>query len=197
MNGQARGSDAVPGPPGPVGRLAAALAVTLTAATLVAGCGPAAETGDEASEAPDTMAPGPAADTAAGEAPRGADTAAIDTLPAGAVDTSAAAGEGGTEDAEAGADTASADSVAPAPGPGAYMVYVRRGASPDSVAADHGVDSLRLVPELPGFYARLTAEQARSLAGDDRVREMARQIEGEPMPEPRTMPMGEDTASGV
>jgi len=76
------------------------------------------------------------------------------------------------------------------------MVYVRRGASPDSVAADHGVDSLRPVPELPGFYARLTADQARSLTGDDRVREMARQIEGEPMPEPRTMPTGEDTASG-
>lgn len=168
----------------PLPRLAAALVLT---AALAAACGPAEEAGEASS--PDTLAPGPSDTAAAG------DTAAPDTLPdagpPGGADTLGADRNAGR------ADTAPADTAGPTRPPGRYMVYVRRGAVPDSVAADHGVDSLRLVPELPGFHARLTAGQATSLARDERVRDMARQIEGDRAPpEPRQMPAGRDTTGG-
>lgn len=171
----------------PVTRLAAALVLT---AALAAACGPTEEAGE--ASPPDTLAPGPS-DTAAA-----ADTAVPDTLPD--VDTLGSGGPAAEDPASEGgagrADTAPADTAGPTRPAGRYMVYVRRGAVPDSVAADHGVDSLRVVPELPGFYARLTAEQATSLVRDERVRDMARQIEGRAMPEPQTLPSEGDTAPG-
>ncbi len=159
------------------------LTCTLTAVGLLAlGCAPAGENGESP---PDTAA-----------------TTAADTVPAGEMtgtdEGDTATGADTMEAPPARAGTVSADTGGRTWPRGGYMVYLREGIDPDSVAADHGVDSVSVEPTLPGFYARLTAEQATALGRDERVRQMAKQIEEEAPPEPREIPtVGEaDTASG-
>lgn len=175
------------------GRTSAALPLLLAAAVLLAaGCGAGQDGGEE----------GPPPDTT---------TAAADT--AAPADSPTAPADGPAEEADSAAEAA--DSVAPSPDtapavaeepaadtadrrwqPGGYLVYLRSGESPDSVAAAHGVEPDTVLAGLPGFYARLTADQAGALALDERVRELARQLEERPMPEPRGMPTGGGDTTG-
>lgn len=189
MSGRGRGTGS------PTSRTASILTAALLGLA-AAGCGPSEEPGAAdapagdtaarpgteapAAEAPDTVGAAPAPDTA-----DGAEAPAVD------------------QPAETAAAAPAPDDTAPAPDtvsrrwvPGGYMVYVRRGESPDSVAADHGVRPDTVLAGLPGFYARLTAEQAGSLARDERVRQLARQLEERPAREPRTIPSAPDTGGG-
>lgn len=161
------------------------LACTLAAVGLLAlGCAPGGEGGESP---PDTAA-----------------ATVEDTVPAGEIteidegDTATGADTMEAHPHHAPAGTVSAETGGRTWPRGGYMVYLREGVDPDSVAAEHGVDSVSVEPTLPGFYARLTAEQATALGRDERVQEMAKQIEEEAPPEPREIPTvgGADTASG-
>lgn len=179
-----------------VGSAALASAVLLTAA-----CGPVDEAGREGPDtltAHDTQATrdspadtlGPAADTVAGNLEVRVDSPAADSV--AAADTTEAAPRAA---ADTSPEQAEEDTAGRRMSPGGYVVYVRRGESPDSVAAAYGVEPDTVLSGLPGFYARLTAEQATCLSRDARVRELARQLEERPLPEPRGMPTGGDTTS--
>lgn len=168
---------------------AAALPLLLAAAGLLAaGCGAQQDAGEEGP--PDTLAAA-ADDTAAAAS---ADTVAADT--AGAEDAPADTGAGAGVDTAAGSGGAVVDTADRRWPPGGYVVYLRRDEIPDSVAADHGVEPDTVLAELPGFYARLTADQAGGLARDERVRELARQLEERPTPGPRGMPSGGGDTTG-
>lgn len=167
------------------------------AALLAAGCGQAGSPGGEVGG--DTAAVAAGGDTAPADV-RAADT--METAPDGPAeaDTADRGGPAPTDTAPtaaARADTAVSDTAGRRWPPGGYMVYVRRGENPDSVAAAYGVRPDTVLAGLPGFYARLTAEQASCLARDERVKELARQIEERrPMDEPRGIPVAPDTAGG-
>lgn len=159
------------------------LACTLGAAGLLAlGCAPSGDGGETppdttAATAEDTVPAGEMTEPAEGDTATGMDTMEAHHAPPG---------------------TVSADTGGRTWPRGGYMVYLREGVDPDSVAADHGIDSVSVESTLPGFYARLTAEEATALGRDERVEQMAKQIEEEAPPEPREIPTaGEaDTASG-
>lgn len=159
------------------------LACTLGAVGLLAlGCTPGGEDG----ETPSDTAAATVEDTVPAEETTGIDEGDTAT----GVDT--------MEAQHAPAGTVSADTTGRTWPRGGYMVYLREGVDPESVAADHGLDSVSVEPTLPGFYVRLTAEEATALGRDERVEQMAKQIEEEAPPEPRELPTvgGADTASG-
>lgn len=187
---------------GPTARTTTALTCTLAAAGFLAlGCAPGEGDGEGASDTAAATGADTAGgvDTAARPGRTVRDTLVTDTGRAGdAPDTLVFQRE--REAATETTDTVAADTAPTRSWPaGGYMVYLREGVVPDSVAADHGVEPESLEPTLPGFYARLTAEQATALGRDERVKEMAKQIEERPLPEPRKIPTGADgtdTASG-
>lgn len=188
MSGRGRGAGS------PTPRTASIVAAALLGLAAV-GCGPAEEPGAADAPAGDTAAR-PGTEAPAAGAP---DTVGAAPAPDTADDTEAPAVDQPADTAAAPArgDTApAADTVTRRWVPGGYMVYVRRGESPDSVAADHGVRPDTVLADLPGFYARLTADQAGSLARDERVRQLARQLEERPAREPRTIPSAPDTGGG-